>query len=442
MELPDGWFSLGQDVSYYAALRELSPEDRSGILRTLRDVVSDEFTMQCARNEDVFKLSLTRGVSRSVILGQFKRVLAGNVVLDDFHFSYRDPGDDRHALVNLDFKVEAASKPSTNVHAIIGRNGVGKTTLLNNMVSAILQPNQGDKGDKRKFYARGEWSSTEALPHNYFSSVVSVSFSAFDPFVPPADQPDRTHGIAYFYVGMKNRPSGPGNTAIAPKSEAELADYFVESLMSCLSQPSKRERWFSAIRTLESDLNFADMNLTSLLDEELEVDQKALALVKRMSSGHSIVLLTITKLIDTVEEKTLVLMDEPESHLHPPLLSAFMRALSNLLYDRNGVAIIATHSPVVLQEVPRSCVWKLTRIRNQGRSDRPERETFGENVGILTREVFGLEVAKSGFHDMLRKDVDKGGTFDEIMDTYGGALGAEARAVLLTLVSCRDSGKQ
>jgi predicted ATP-dependent endonuclease of OLD family len=69
-----------------------------------------------------------------------------------------------------------------------------------------------------------------------------------------------------------------------------------------------------------------------------------------MSSGHAIVLLTITRLVATVEEKTLVLLDEPESHLHPPLLSAFIRALSDLLYDRNGVAIIATHSPVVLQE--------------------------------------------------------------------------------------------
>ena len=32
-----------------------------------------------------------------------------------------------------------------------------------------------------------------------------------------------------------------------------------------------------------------------------------------MSSGHKIVLLTITKLVETVDEKTLVLMDEPEA---------------------------------------------------------------------------------------------------------------------------------
>lgn len=55
------------------------------------------------------------------------------------------------------------------------------------------------------------------------------------------------------------------------------------------------------------------------------------------------------------------MLDEPESHLHPPLLSAFIRSLSELLILRNGVAIIATHSPVILQEVPKRCAWILNR---------------------------------------------------------------------------------
>jgi ABC-type multidrug transport system ATPase subunit len=144
-------------------------------------------------------------------------------------------------------------------------------------------------------------------------------------------------------------------------------------------------------------------------------------------------------LVDTIEEKTLVLMDEPESHLHPPLLSAFTRALSELLQDRNGVAIIATHSPVLVQEVPKSCVWKLTRLRTAGRSDRPERETFGENVGVLTREIFGLEVTKSGFHEVLQNAVDEGGNFESIMLDYEDQLGIEAQALLRTLLATRNA---
>jgi len=442
--LPEGWFSLGQDVDYYKkAYSELNAEDRSQVLRALRDVVEDDTSLAIAQQQRVFKDSLTRTVSLPTIHGQFKRVLNGEVELTDFKFKFTQEADERHAGVNLSFSVKAASRPPTNVHVLIGRNGVGKTTLLNNMVGALLDTVRPSAPSNR-FHVRDWLGSDEPLPKNYFSSVISVSFSAFDPFVPPPDRPaDRTLGPAYFYVGMKKVRADQGDAVrSAPKTGAELVDDFVESFKSCLSQATKRARWLAAISRLESDFNFAEMDLGRLLELEDNVAvEKAHALASRMSSGHSIVLQTITKLVDAVEEKTLVLLDEPESHLHPPLLSAFTRSLSDLLYARNAVAIVATHSPVVLQEVPRSCVWKLSRIRTQGRADRPERETFGENVGILTRETFGLEVSKSGFHEMMRRAVEAGGTFDSITAEYQDQLGAEARAILLSQIAARESGE-
>ncbi|MBZ9762908.1 ATP-binding protein [Mesorhizobium sp. CA8] len=152
-------------------------------------------------------------------------------------------------------------------------------------------------------------------------------------------------------------------------------------------------------------------------------------------------LLTITRLVELVDERTLVLLDEPEGHLHPPLLSAFIRALSDLLVKRNGVAIVATHSPVVLQEVPQSCAWKLRRSGRVSVAERPSIETFGENVGILTREVFGFEVTKSGFHQMLDSAVNQRGLgYDAVLEHFGGQLGAEARAIVQALVAERDAG--
>lgn len=439
--LPEGWFSLGQDVDYYkTAMDEIDRDERDVILSGLRDVVANDALLRGAQHEKVFTDSLTRGVSLSVIQGQFRRVLNGQVVLSDFHFAYHQKGDEKHAKVELDFKVDAVSKPSTNVHVLIGRNGVGKTTLLNNMVDALVGVQRGNQ-PAFGFLGRSMFGS-QKLPKDYFSSVVSVSFSAFEPFLPPVDRPDRTSGPAYFYIGMKKARFGHGAPKdFPPKTDAELVNDFVASFRSCLSQQAKRERWRSAVKRLESDLNFAEMDLTHLLDlDDVTALKKAGTLAGRASSGHSIVLLTITKLVDTVEEKTLVLLDEPESHLHPPLLSAFTRALSDLLHNRNGVAIIATHSPVVLQEVPKSCVWKLTRVRADGRSDRPERETFGENVSVLTREVFGLEISKSGFHEMMQQAVDAGGSYDNIVAEYKNQLGAEAKAILLAMIAKRASG--
>jgi predicted ATP-dependent endonuclease of OLD family len=150
------------------------------------------------------------------------------------------------------------------------------------------------------------------------------------------------------------------------------------------------------------------------------------------------VLLTITRLVESVEERSLVLLDEPEAHLHPPLLAAFIRALSDLLINRNGVAVIATHSPVVLQEVPQQCAWKLRRSGLTLVAERPEIETFGENVGVLTREVFGLEVTRSGFHKMIEDAIEAGADYADIQQRFGGQLGAEAQTIARALIAARS----
>lgn len=244
-------------------------------------------------------------------------------------------------------------------------------------------------------------------------------------------------------MGFKNENGGL-------KETEELHEEFAKALSDCIRLPDRKERWLKAIDTLESDVNFANMALKQLAqlslnnaNEEIKTaaEKKAIECIKTMSSGHAVVLLTITKLVAHAEEKTLVILDEPESHLHPPLLSAFIRALSELLLDRNGVAIIATHSPVVLQEIPKSCVWKINRVNTVTSAKRPDIETFGENVGILTREVFGLEVVKSGFHNLLAKEVESGGSYEEISLIYGEQLGLEARVILKTLVTHRDLEK-
>ncbi|MBK4588109.1 ATP-binding protein, partial [Enterobacter hormaechei] len=221
-------------------------------------------------------------------------------------------------------------------------------------------------------------------------------------------QPDPTKGTCYFYLGLKKTAGDVGVSQL--RTIDELREECVSSLIVCFSDKIKKGRWMKAISTLESDNNFLAMNLSELFEisDDKELRSKFMRLLRKMSSGHAIVLLTITKLVEKAEEKTLVLIDEPESHLHPPLLSAFTRALSDLLIDRNGVSIIATHSPVLLQEIPKMCTWVINRYGKQISVARPTIETFGENVGLLTREVLRLEVENSGYHSLLKKHVDNG----------------------------------
>jgi hypothetical protein len=101
--------------------------------------------------------------------------------------------------------------------------------------------------------------------------------------------------------------------------------------------------------------------------------------------------------------------------------------------------MIATHSPVVLQEVPKSCVWKVRRSGHVVHAERPEIETFGENVGVLTREIFGLEVTHAGFHQLLREAVGDDEDFDQVAAKFDTELGGEARALIRALIANRKA---
>ena len=223
-----------------------------------------------------------------------------------------------------------------------------------------------------------------------------------------------------------------------------LEEQFIAALRSCNKYKEKRTLWIATMTLLNSDPIFANNGASALLTpqgtEDGELVVSAQELFSRLSSGHKVILLTLTCLVAITMERTLVLMDEPENHLHPPLLSAFVRALSALLIQKNGLAIISTHSPVILQEVPKNCIWQLYRNNTILRAVRPERETFGENVGVLINDVFGLEVTHSGFHGMLLQMVEAGLIYEEILNKFDFRVGMEARSILRILLANREYG--
>lgn len=423
IELPDEferlderYFSLGQSVEYYTTIQSLDPQLKEMFLASLRDIIADEELQLRALEEEVTTVSLLRDTSIVTIKGQYKRILDGNAILTPYNFSYRTIQTNTEAGYELLFSVQPNSNPPTNIHVLIGRNGVGKTHLLNNMVKSFIHT---DDATGEFLVAQDDWGD----PEEFFSRVVSVSYSAFDPFKPylESDYPN------YSYIGLKK----PGeNTTL--KNDDELANEFATSILRDMN-PAKQQKWIKAVKSLESDPLFARVNVTQILEHAFGRDA-IVRLFNKLSSGHSIVLLTITKLVEKIEEKTLVLLDEPEAHLHPPLQSAFIRALSDLLVNRNAVAIIATHSPVIAQEVPKSCIWKLSRFGLEANAERFEDETFGETIAKLTEEVFSFEVNKSGFYKLLSDDVNDGKTYNQIIAKYNDQLGFEAKLLLRALL--------
>ena len=445
--LPNKYFSLAQDEAYFEALNKLGDDYRNHILASLNEISIDEDLFERAVEEEVTKVSMLRSVSLLTIREQYKRLARGEARLTDYNFSYQLPRfrGSKTESPTVDFNVIPNSQPPTNLHVIIGRNGVGKTHLLRSMIRSILDKPSTING-KFSIHSESQVLNPFADPNeakNIFSSLVSVTFSAFDPFENFREKKDATQGIRYSYIGLQ-RPQTKEGKHQPPKSTDMLANEFVRSVLSSLIG-GRKERWHEAISFLEYDLLIEDSNIKNtvtsfnVIDDDVEEWKKKIKKIfSKFSSGHSIVLLTISRLVELVDEKTLVLMDEPEAYLHPPLLSAFIRAISNLLVHRNGVGILATHSPVVLQEVPSSCVWKAHRSGQVIKAEKPEINTFGENIGTLTRDVFGLEVTHSGFHTLITESVEKGMSFEEIENQFNNQLGKEAQGISLALTLNRD----
>lgn len=425
-ELPEDSFSLGQSPEYYSAIKALGPDFRKWYLKAIRDLAYDRQLLNRAQNEDVTTVSLLRSVELASVRSQYSRLAHGGERFEGFKFSFRTRGSQDNLGPSMKFETTPFSQPPTNLHVLIGRNGVGKSTTLNAIAKRILDSTEGD---------------IESRPPSLrkLTNLVSISFSAFDDF-PILEVKRPQTQITYHYVGLKKQNSDndpwfePG-----PKAIDELREDFLGSFKECLAS-FKRANLERALNTLAADPVFESTGIANLLgtDRDSELLDSLPEIYRRLSSGHKIVLLTVTKLVETVVEGSLVLLDEPEGHLHPPLLSAFMRALSDLLTQQNGMAIVATHSPVVVQEVPRSCVWKIYRSGNELSVERPEIETFGENLSILTDEIFSLEVTATGFHRMLHELAMRSDTYEEALEEIDDQLGHEGRLILRSLMHSKE----
>lgn len=426
--------SLGQDQSFYETIHSLPAGAGYRILEQLRDVVWSPAIYEEFSSEEAFQTSLLRSVKEST-LARFRQLLHNEYEQTSFNFQYR-AGDQDSGNTTLDFLVEPQSLPPTNVHAIIGRNGVGKTTLLARMAEAVcLSPNARQA---RPEIGRFLHVSSEDAPPGGFANVVSVSFSAFDDFRIPSGTGEDPLDVRYDYIGLRSFEEQ------RLKTLDELIGEFISSADVCI-RSARFSSWKRAINTLSSDPGFDSLGLGTLSDNpDDSLIEACREIYSNASAGHRLVLLTMVRLVETVGERTLVLFDEPEAHLHPPLLGSFVRALSELLLARNGVAILATHSPVVLQELPAKSVFILSRSGSFLSASRPSLETFGESLGLLTHEVFGLEVNRSGHHTLISELIKSLGTaasYEGVRAKFGGRLGTEASSIVLALIAHQKDSK-
>ena len=412
------FISLGDGLRYYEAIRELNTEIRNNILNSLNDISYNLKLLDDNIKKTVVEVSFLRSTSKFEVQNQFHRVALGGVSLTKYNFSVNLKNSEN----KIDFNVHPNSAPPTNIHAIIGSNGVGKTHFLSNLIKELTGQ------DSNPNFTLNKNENDYFTPENEigeFANLISISFSAFD-----LNEIENINNseieIDYHNIRLN-------------ASNNDLLDQFSKSLKRC-SDSQKNDLWAKTLKKLESDKIFNEYNIPDYKDLTSKEISSLKDIFEKLSSGHKIILLSLTKLIEALEEKSLILIDEPETHLHPPLLSTYVRTLSELLTEKNGVAILATHSPVILQEVPKKCIWKFSRSNKRLKAERPIIETFGENVGTLTHDVFGLEVSKSGFNKLISDIIQEKGlkSYSEVASIFEKEIGTEAKILIQSLINIEN----
>lgn len=403
------FFSIGQSPEYYENIYKIFNDETARILGYLNDIALHTNFLELYKDESVLKNSLLRSQDEWSIKYQFNQIIYGREKLTDFHFLFNYKEKD------LNFKVKALSNPPSNIHALIGRNGVGKTTILNGMFDELI-----NKNGNGKFKA---FRITDSIDTNYFSKAIYISYSVFGSYLP--DLKDRDN---MSYIGFKYKK----DEEIFIKNIDILNEDFIDSFKLIRSSTSLKKTFVKILKDISESY---DNDIIQKLNINIEDSKNNdFNFFKDLSSGHAIVLLIIANLISTVTEKTLILFDEPETHLHPPLLSALIRAINFILIEKNGICIFATHSPVVSQEIPQSCVQIISRVGDEISISRPEIESFGENVSSLTHEIFSLEVKSSGFYKLLRKTFyENNCNVEKVIEIFDNKLGSEALGLLYLL---------
>lgn len=381
--------SLGQDTFYYSNIKKVLGDDTMAFLYAMKDAaaysrISDDF-----ENDLGFRHSLLRDNSADTALNLGRYVLAGFDPDDRVNFTYKTRlayAPDFNFNIKFDFGRINQEDNFNRVIAIIGENGVGKTSLLSNLAKSIA--NQ----QKDCF-----------LPHYpMFTKVVAASYSIFDKFY---DIDARAFNFEY--CGMHNNEGG---------------------LMDLEQLKARHKRNAETINALNRGLSlkkFLDNILPNdMLESLFEKDRRETKFkydvyedyYGKMSSGQTMLTNLIIDITANVRSNCLIMIDEPEVHLHPNAITQIINVV-NLVCDRfSSCCIMATHSPLVIQSLLSRNVLIMERDIDGMPVIRQMRiESLGENLTTINEEIFSNGQRDKYYRQIIKKAVEGKDSMEEVL---------------------------
>jgi hypothetical protein len=368
----EGWASLGQDPSYYRRVAALGDIGRE-ILTVLHDIVLRPELIRAVADDPVYERSLLRMADARRAQAEGAAWLQGApgpapAPALTFEFAC-DVGFASEHRCSFDLRSEAGRLG--RVMGIVGRSGTGKTRFLD-AVGAVLSGRDRTKGT--------------LTPEGTFARVVALSFSPFDSFAGTL-----LKDMSFIHIGLR----GIRHASVdVRRARRQLAI----SLHHIAARVPLRSRWTRFVE--RAGVFDGEPGLASPFDATPEA---FVARLSTASSGHQLIVHALTGMVQHVRPGTVVLIDEPETHMHPNLLSNFVRILYDFLEEVDAFAVLATHSPVVVQEIPRRWL-RVIRVEDRHPTiDTYERESFGENLSEIVEYAFQTQSADQNWVTTLQK---------------------------------------
>lgn len=352
--------SLGQSPSFYETLERLGPM-RIEIQTGLRDVTVVQ-PNEAILGDFGFRDSLLRSPSAQLAYDQRMRRALGPTVEFRWHPRKKILGSE-----GITFRFDT-SEPFGRVIVLVGKNAAGKTDALARLALALS----------------GARQEGEIQPNPGLSRVLAVSFSAFDEFPRP-----KSSNVLYEYSGLR--------VGERDRVDVEFAFGLLYEQRNAISIQGRDAEWRDALTCAGVDPVKLDEGPSALWSTRASA----------LSAGQKFVVFVFTNLVAKLKDRSLVLFDEPELHTHPCMLSGVMRALNRLLDRFESFAVLATHSPIVLQEVPARSVRIFERF-GDGSDDgvmvsNYPRESFGAPLDEIVRFGFRVNAEERNFQQRLEE---------------------------------------
>ncbi|WP_018903829.1 AAA family ATPase [Variovorax paradoxus] len=320
------------------------------------------------------------------------------------------------------------------VTAVIGANGVGKTRLLLALADAAL---------RGRLEVKSGWQES---PWEPIRSAELLSFT----YEPSSWLRQRRAGAHVIALGVGAREWKRLCTLLQQLAISDSAEFQVNAYARVIADvvqpdhlliPIARGANHPAIRQIgyQRYIPLAALveRVPRILLGQLETNKEVIAWSSELgryslSSGQRSLLLLVAQLF-LYGERALVLIDEPENHLHPQYVTLLMQTLQSTLIAMESRAVIVTHSPFVVRELDKTAVQILGRDTEAIPCIfQTSLQTLGADVGRISEYVFADYEVRKGYERRIDRVLAAGRTTSptELEQTVVSSLGDDAQLYL------------